>query len=100
MTDLEKVEDMYPWLKFWMIDVPNKHYHGHIEGNDVYLNENQSNEDWLKTALHECVHSEFDYGDLSSKKKYRTLQSEKWAVCESKRMFRALFEQKNAITSY
>ena len=52
MTDLEKIEDKYPWLRFWMIDVPNKHYHGHIVGNDVYLNENQDNIDWLKTALH------------------------------------------------
>lgn len=93
MTDLEKIEDKYPWLRFWMIDVPNKHYHGHIVGNDVYLNENQDNIDWLKTALHEVVHSDFDYGDLSNKKEHTTLLAEKWAMCESRRMFKEMFEK-------
>lgn len=42
MSKLEQIEDRYPELRFWAIDVPNPHYHGHIIGNDVYINRNQS----------------------------------------------------------
>ena len=40
MTDLEKLEDQYPELRFWSIDVPNPHFHGQIDGQDVYVNAN------------------------------------------------------------
>ncbi|KRL92314.1 hypothetical protein [Limosilactobacillus equigenerosi] len=79
MKDLERIEDMYPELRFWLIDVPNPHYHGHIDGNDVYLNANHDDLDWLKTALHECSHWEFDNGDLSNRNEHRVLIAEKWA---------------------
>lgn len=65
LSDLEKIEDKYTGLKFYMIDVPNPHYHGHIVGNEVYINENQPELDWLVTMLHEAVHYQFDSGDLS-----------------------------------
>ncbi|WP_407895122.1 hypothetical protein [Lacticaseibacillus sp. N501-2] len=38
MTDLERIEDMYPELRFWGIEVESIHYHGHIQGRDVYIN--------------------------------------------------------------
>lgn len=91
MSDLEKIEDRHPELRFYMIDVPNPHYHGHIEGNEVYINESQPELDWLVTALHECVHSEFDYGDLSDGTKFNTKVAERWAMSESKREFTAIF---------
>lgn len=93
MSDLEKIEDMHPELRFYMIDVPNLHYHGHIDGNDVYINENQPEVDWLVTALHECAHSDFDTGDLSDGTKLSTKAAERWAVSESKREFKAMFRK-------
>lgn len=93
MSDLEKIEDMHPELRFYMIDVPNLHYHGHIDGNDVYINENQPELDWLVTALHECVHYEFDYGNLSDGTKFSTKVAERWAMGESKREFKAMFRR-------
>lgn len=50
----------------------------------MYINENQPELDWLKTALHECVHSDFDTGDLSDGTNFITKNAERWAVCESK----------------
>ena len=94
MSDLEKIEDHHPELKFYMIDVPNPHYHGHIDGNNVYINENQPELDWLVTALHECVHSDYDYGDLSDGTNFSTKVAERWAVSESKREFNAMFNGK------
>lgn len=91
LSDLERIEDMYPWLNFYMIDVPNVHYHGHVQGYDVYLNENQSNEDWLRTALHEATHAEVDYDDLTNAQEFKTMKAEGFAVAESKRMFNRLF---------
>lgn len=84
MTDLEKIEDQYPELRFWAISVNNVHYHGHIEGNDVYINIRQPDFDWLRTALHECFHHEFDYGDLTDTNDRKVMDAEKWArVAES-----------------
>ena len=94
MSDLEKIEDQHPELKFYMIDVPNLHYHGHIEGNEVYINENQPQLDWLKTALHECTHSDFDTGDLSDGTQFRTKVAESWAIRESRREYDAMFKSK------
>ena len=90
MSDLEKIEDQHPELKFYMIGVPNLHYHGHIEGNEVYINENQPQLDWLKTALHECTHSDFDTGDLSDGTQFRTKVAESWAIRESRREYDAM----------
>ena len=78
-------------LRFWFIDVPSPHYHGHIEGTDVYINCNQSNDDWIKTSLHEVVHYSYDYCNLSNARSVKTMRSEKWAVCESQRVFKQLF---------
>lgn len=83
MTDLEKIEDMYPELGFWGVEVKNPHYHGHIEGNDVYINLLQPDIDWLKTALHETTHYDFDYGDLSNQHRYRTMLAEGFARRQS-----------------
>lgn len=94
MSDLEKIEDQHPELRFYMIDVPNLHYHGHIDGKNVYINENQPELDWLKTALHECVHSDFDTGDLSDGTNFITKNAERWAVCESKREYNTMFNNK------
>lgn len=91
MSDLEIIEDLYPELRFWFIDVPSPHYHGHIEGTDVYINCNQSNDDWIKTSPHEVVHYSYDYCNLSNARSVKTMRSEKWAVCESQRVFRKLF---------
>ena len=77
-----------------MIDVPNLHYHGHIEGNEVYINENQPQLDWLKTALHECTNSDFDTGDLSDGTQFRTKVAESWAIRESRREYDAMFKNK------
>lgn len=91
LSDLEKIEDKYPNLRFWGIEVNNKHYHGDIDGNDVYINLLQPNLDWLKTALHETVHSDYDICDLSNGNKIKTLHAEKWAVKESERRFNEMF---------
>lgn len=94
MSDLEKIEEQHPELKFYMIDVPNPHYHGHIDGNNVYINENQPELDWLVTALHECIHSDYDYGDLSDGTKFSTKIAERWAIRESRREYNAMFNGK------
>lgn len=91
MTDLERIEDKYPQLKFWGIEIENPHYHGHIEGDDVYINLLQPDFDWLKTALHECVHYDFDQGDLTDGTSFEVKVAERWAVNESKRAFNQLF---------
>lgn len=92
MTGLERIEDEYPQLKFWGIEVNDKHYHGHIEGRDVYINLLQPDIDWLKSALHEAVHYDYDGDkDLSDAKLVGTLRAEKWAVEESNRKYRRMF---------
>lgn len=92
MTDLEKIEDKYPQLQFWGVEVKNPHYHGHIEGKDVYINLLQPDIDWLKTALHETTHYDFDYGDLSNTHKRTTLIAEGFASSQSeKRLKKILF---------
>lgn len=88
MTDLEKIEDKYPQLRFWGIEVENPHYHGHIEGKDVYINLLQPNIDWLKTALHETTHYNFDYGDLSNTHNRSMLMAEGFARRQSEKELR------------
>lgn len=91
LSDLEKIEDMYPDLKFYVIDIPNPHYHGHIVGRDVYINENQPELDWLVTMLHEAVHYQFDCGDLSKVKCCRqTLMAEGFARKQSHKELKQL----------
>ncbi|WP_019205474.1 hypothetical protein [Limosilactobacillus ingluviei] len=80
MTDLEKLEDLYPELRFWSIDVPNPHFHGQIDGHDVYVNSNDDDLTQLKTILHEIYHHEVDYGDLSNSKKTVVLREEGYAT--------------------
>lgn len=91
MTDLEKIEDLHPELKFYHIYVPNKHYHGSIDGNDVYINAYQPSIDWLITALHESAHFENDLGDFSNPKSMQTMVAEKWATYEATREFKKMF---------
>lgn len=95
LSDLEKIEDQHPELKFYMIDVPNLHYHGHIDGNDVYINENQPELDWLITALHECVHSDFDYGNLSDGTNFQVRIAERFARSQAKRELKVMFNKKS-----
>ncbi|KRN96821.1 hypothetical protein IV55_GL000685 [Furfurilactobacillus siliginis] len=83
---------MYPELKFWGVEVNNPSYHGHIEGDDVYINILQDDLDWLKTALHEAAHHENDTGDMSNVHYIATLRAEKWAVMESKQKYKILFD--------
>lgn len=91
MSDLEKIEDMYPELRFWKIDVDDARYHGSIAGKDIYINRNQDDLDWLKTALHETSHYENDEGNLSNKKSKDTLIAEKWATYEANDKFKKIF---------
>ncbi|HJF54442.1 MAG TPA: hypothetical protein K8W06_04760 [Limosilactobacillus coleohominis] len=91
LTDLEKIENKYPKLKFYSIEVNSPKYHGHIEGNDVYINTLQPDLDWLKTALHETVHSDYDYCNLSDQEQRQTMISEGWARRESERRYNELF---------
>lgn len=91
MNNLERIEDMYPDLKFWGIEVNDPHYHGHIDGQDVYINVLQDDLDWLITALHEAAHYENDIGDLSDGRNLSTLHAEKWAAMESITNFNKLF---------
>lgn len=94
LTNLEKIEDQYPSLCFWGIEVPSPHFHGAIVGDDVYINLLQPNLDWLKTALHECIHHEYDSDDLSELKSFKALHSEGWAMNESKREYIRFFTSK------
>lgn len=93
MSPLERIEDQYPQLHFYMIDVPSPHYHGHIVGNDVYINENQPELDWLLTALHETVHYRYDDCDLSNRRKLKTMKAEGWAVHKSGKEFNKLLRE-------
>lgn len=95
MTDLERIEDKYPELTFWGIEVPNKHYHGNIVGNDVYINLLQPDFDWLETAIHESVHYRFDNGDLSTVKCNRSaLLAEGFARRQSERELQEFLSEK------
>lgn len=94
MTDLEKIEDKYPELRFYGIEVPNKHYHGHIDGNTVYINLLQPDWDWVLTACHEITHAEYDSGNCSNVRLVNNLRAEKWAVKESHRMYNEMEESK------
>lgn len=91
MNDLERIEDLHPELKFYYIYVPSNHYHGSIDGNDVYINAYQPSVDWINTALHELAHYENDIGDFSNPKKMETLIAEKWANYEAKKVFKKMF---------
>ena len=91
MTDLEKIEDMYPQLKFWGIEVNNPHYHGCIVGTDVYINTLQDDIDWLKTALHEASHYENDSGNLTNARLVEVLRAEGYADRQSIRSFNIMF---------
>lgn len=91
MTDLERIENEYPELTFWGVEVNNPKYHGHVEGDDVYINLLQPNLDWLKTALHETVHYDYDSCNLSNQENRKTMIAEGWARRESERRFRRLF---------
>lgn len=95
MTDLERIEDQHPDLTFWGVEVPNKHYHGHIDGRDVYINLLQPDIDWLKTALHETIHYEFDSGDLSKVSCCRqVLMAEGFARRQSERELQEFLSEK------
>ena len=95
LSDLEKIEDKHPELKFYMIDVQNPHYHGHIEGTDVYINENQPELDWLETALHECIHSDYDSGNLSDGTDFNVKVAERFARLQAKGEFNAMFKSRS-----
>ncbi|KRM83899.1 hypothetical protein FC35_GL000643 [Limosilactobacillus coleohominis DSM 14060] len=91
LSDLEKIEDEYPNLVFYGIEVNNPKYHGHIEGNEVYINTLQPDIDWLKTALHETVHYDYDNCNLSNQEQRQTMIAEGWARRESERRYNELF---------
>ena len=91
MNDLERIEDMYPDLKFWGIEIDNPHYHGHIDGKDVYINLLQPDLDWLITALHEASHYENDSSNLTDRRDIKTMRAEKWAVKESLTRYNKMF---------
>ncbi|WP_203627586.1 hypothetical protein [Lacticaseibacillus mingshuiensis] len=91
MSDLELIEDMYPNLRFYGIEVDDPAYHGHICGQDVYINTLQDDLDWLITALHEAAHSENDQGDLSDGRSIITLRAEGWAVREAMANYLKMF---------
>lgn len=96
ITDLERIEDQYPELTFWGIEVPNCHYHGHVEGSNVYINLLQPDIDWLLTALHETVHYEYDSGDISKVSCCRqALMAEGFARRESEKELRKLIGERN-----
>ncbi len=95
LSDLEKIEAEYPQLRFWGIEVNSPKYHAHIEDNDVYINLLQPDLDWLKSALHETVHSDYDYCDLSNQECRQTMIAEGWARKESERRYNKLFGEKN-----
>ncbi|MEK1378416.1 hypothetical protein HCZ00_00800 [Limosilactobacillus fermentum] len=90
MTDLEKLEDQYPELRFWSIDVPNPHFHGLIKGTDVYINTNDDNLTQLMTALHEVFHHELDCGDLSDIQRVGVIKEEGQAIRFVTRLVKAL----------
>ncbi|MEE6656964.1 hypothetical protein PS423_09610 [Pediococcus acidilactici] len=94
LTDLEKIEDMYPELSFWGIEVNHPAYHGSIFGKEVYINTLQDSLDWLITALHEISHYENDCGDFNNLRLRGTLEAEGWAVRESKVRMKAIFDKK------
>lgn len=96
MTDLEKIEDMYPELRFWGIEVNDPKYHGSIINNDVYINTLQNDLDWLVTALHEASHYENDVGNFNNRQDKRTMTAEGLAVRESHSKFKAIFGQSYA----
>jgi len=91
MTDLERIEDMYPALKFWGIEVNNPHYHGSIVGTDVYINILQDNLDWLKTALHEASHFENDSGNITNTRLITVLRAEGFATRQANKELQILF---------
>lgn len=91
MTDLEKIIDMYPQLRFWLIEVDSSHYNGHIIGNDVYINRLQPDIVKLKAAIHEATHFKYDTGDCSDRRSIKVLKAEGWAIYESESQYRKLF---------
>ena len=92
MTNLEKIEDQYPELVFYGIEIPNKHYHGHIEGKTVYINLLQPDWDWVLTACHEIAHSENDTDNCSDVRLVKNMRAEKWAVKEATKMYKKIIE--------
>ena len=91
MTDLECIEDIYPELRFWGIEVESAHYHGHIQGRDVYINTLQPDIDWLKTAIHEGIHFETDEGDCSDTRSFIQLRNEGWVARLTRKRLAELF---------
>ena len=64
--------------KKWKVASP--HYHGRIEGTDVYINANDDNLTQLITALHEVFHHELDCGDLSDIHRVGVIKEEGQAI--------------------
>jgi hypothetical protein len=91
MTDIEILEDMYPMLEFYEIYVPDPRYHGHIMGNQVFINSINTDLDKIKAAIHEIMHFEYDYGDCTNVKNIRNLRAEGWAVRESNTLYQIWF---------
>ncbi|WP_302150409.1 hypothetical protein [Limosilactobacillus vaginalis] len=91
LSDIEKVEAKYPQLRFWGIEVDNPHFHAKIVGHDVYINMLQPDVAKLKAMLHETVHYDFDYSNLSNNESTTTMHSEGWARREGLRRYDAMF---------
>lgn len=79
MTPLEKIEDDHKNLIFHFVQVPFIHYRGHIDGNNIYINKDDSMEIQCITALHEINHFEYDRGDLTQSNISTMLRAEKFA---------------------
>ncbi|MCI1985282.1 MAG: hypothetical protein LKJ69_01710 [Lactobacillus sp.] len=91
MTDLERIEDMYPQLTFYGVEVKSPHYHGHIQGHEVYINTLQPDIDWLETAIHEALHFEFDSGDCSDTRELKIIKNEGWTRRQARLIYTDLF---------
>ncbi|MFT8916515.1 MAG: hypothetical protein ABF899_01470 [Oenococcus sp.] len=88
MIPTEKIEAQYYKYRFHFVCFPEHLYflHGYINGNDIYINKNDSIEMQSLTMLHEVVHAEVDAGcDLTDHRPVKTIRSEGFANRISRR---------------
>ncbi len=82
MIPTERIEAKYYKYKFHFVSFPEELYflHGYINGNDIYINKNDSMELQSLTMLHEVVHAECDNGqDLMDHRPIKTGRAEFFA---------------------
>lgn len=66
-TKFEIIEDQWPQLKFYSIEVPSPYFFGSIHGTEVCINSLQPEIVQLKTMIHEAIHYEYDAGTSQCK---------------------------------